>query len=486
LTTVRHIFGKHFKTLIAGLAAFSCLGLSGAALGKSRTISFYSLNTGESLTVTYKRDGRYIPSAMRKLNYILRDWRANTPTRMDPKVIDLVWELHQNLGSNKPIHLVSGYRTPKTNAMRRRQSRGVAKRSRHMRGQAIDMYFPDVPLKLIRETALIKQRGGVGYYPRSRKPFVHIDTGNVRHWPRMPAAAYAALLRRGNKFTRYAVRRQRSQPTQRIAARAPTRLTPPAPRRSAPVAVASAFPDLSRITPPLPNHKPILVALAAPQGESWMAPSGYRQQPAPRPVVASADAAPVPVSGGWQVVKARLTQSTDTLLAFVGNRPARRKAVTQPIRIAARPAKPGTAMVVNSQNRRMTTASIQRGGNRAVRPAITTHAVQSPAFQITLTSQHVWKSDPATLTAIMREPATVGLREFSGQLFANIRPASFETGPVDMANAATDHEGLGDTVIRRKTVISEDNPGWIKRVLSDWGFIRPANAKPTRSASIFD
>lgn len=486
MTTVKRTFSKHFKTLIAGLTAFSCLGLSTAALSSSRTISFYSLNTGESLTVTYKRDGRYIPSAMKKLNYILRDWRANAPTRMDPKVIDLVWELHQDLGSNKPIHLVSGYRTPNTNAMRRRQSRGVAKRSRHMSGQAIDMYFPDISLKLIRETALIKQRGGVGYYPRSRKPFVHIDTGNVRHWPRMPAAAYAALLRRGNKFTRYAARKQRSAPAQ-IIARA-SRQTIVKPRPAAPVSVASAYPDLRRITPPQPQRKPILVALAAPQGESWMAPSGYKQKPSRQPVVASVNPAPAASRNGWQVVKAKLTQSTDTLLAFVGNRPALHKPAGQPLRVTTPQTEQGTAQIVNLHNRRMTTASINRGnhGHRRVStPAVITHAVQNPAFKTTLTSQHVWKSDPATLTAIMRSPAVEGLQAFSGTLFAKIEPASFQSAQPAIRTASADNSD-SKTIIRRKTKISENNPGWIKRVLSDWGFIKPANAKTTRSASIFD
>ncbi len=268
-----------------------------SAQAQTRTISFYVFNTGESLTVTYKRNGRYIPGAMRKINYILRDWRRNEIKRIDPKVVDLVWELHEQLGSRKSVRVISGYRSPKTNAMLRRRGRGVARFSRHLLGQAIDIYFPDVPLRALREAALIKQAGGVGYYPRSRQPFVHVDTGTVRHWPRMPAAQYAALLRNRNKYARYASRRKAGRKAVAVASRSlgrsakrpvrvasvrasRPRINTPAPRRN-PAYARPAAVDARRAgrlvadlaPPPLPQRKPFVVALAAPKGESWMLPS---------------------------------------------------------------------------------------------------------------------------------------------------------------------------------------------------------------------
>ena len=286
---------RKFSTAMALFGVMALVLLGTTAQAATRTISFYVFNTGESLTVTYKRNGRFIPSAMRKINYILRDWRRNEIKRIDPKVVDLVWELHTQLGSRKSVRVISGYRSPKTNAMLRRRGRGVARFSRHMLGQAIDIYFPDVSLRALREAALIKQAGGVGYYPRSRQPFVHVDTGTVRHWPRMPAAQYAALLRNRNKYARYASRRKAGRKAVAVAsrsagrsARKPVRVasvrasrsrsTTPAPRRNPAYTRPADAGRLGRLvaataTPPLPRRKPFVVALAAPKGESWMLPS---------------------------------------------------------------------------------------------------------------------------------------------------------------------------------------------------------------------
>lgn len=182
----------------------SCLGLiglvcaAGTSAAENRTISFYNMHTKETLTVTYKRNGSYDQDALTKINHILRDWRRNETIRMEPKLIDLAYDVHEALGSHEPIHIVSGYRSPVTNAALRRRSSGVAKQSRHMLGHAMDMYFPDVALSKIRETALKFQRGGVGYYPTSGRPFVHIDVGNVRHWPRMTRDQLARIFPDGN------------------------------------------------------------------------------------------------------------------------------------------------------------------------------------------------------------------------------------------------------------------------------------------------
>lgn len=162
-----------------------------------RSISFFNIHTKETLTVVYKRNGSYVPEAMKKLNWILRDWRQNKATTMDPETIDIIWEMHRELGSQKPVHIISGYRSPATNSMLRKTRGGQAKKSQHMTGRAIDITFPDVPLKRMRYSAMIRERGGVGYYPTSGIPFVHVDTARVRHWPRMVHDELALLFPSG-------------------------------------------------------------------------------------------------------------------------------------------------------------------------------------------------------------------------------------------------------------------------------------------------
>lgn len=155
------------------------------ANGDTRTLSLYQTHTKESVTVTFKRNGVYDREALEKLNWILRDWRRNEPIAMDPKLFDVAWAVHREVGSRQPLHVVSGYRSPETNAMLRRRSSAVAKQSQHMRGKAMDFYLPDVNMAQVRAVAMRLQRGGVGYYPTAFNPFVHLDVGSVRSWPRM-------------------------------------------------------------------------------------------------------------------------------------------------------------------------------------------------------------------------------------------------------------------------------------------------------------
>ena len=173
-----------------GLAAlvllFGSRGLQNAvAEGDTRTISLHHVHTDENITITFKRDGRYDEAALEKLNWFLRDWRREQQTRIDPHLIDLIWEVQRETGSQEPVWVVCGYRSPETNAMLRRRSNGVARFSQHMLGHAMDFYIPGVPLAELRVIGLRLQRGGVGFYPTSGSPFVHMDTGGVRHWPRM-------------------------------------------------------------------------------------------------------------------------------------------------------------------------------------------------------------------------------------------------------------------------------------------------------------
>jgi uncharacterized protein YcbK (DUF882 family) len=156
-----------------------------AALNETRTLSFHHTHSGEDLTVTFKRDGRYDEAALKELNHFLRDWRSQDQTVMDRHLFDILWEVYRDVDGKKPIQIISAYRSPATNAMLRRRSSGVARFSQHMLGHAMDMYIPDVPLEQIRFAGLRLQRGGVGFYPTSGSPFVHLDTGSIRHWPRM-------------------------------------------------------------------------------------------------------------------------------------------------------------------------------------------------------------------------------------------------------------------------------------------------------------
>ncbi|MGT2467831.1 DUF882 domain-containing protein (plasmid) [Mesorhizobium atlanticum] len=174
--------------------------LSAAASGAKaeiRSLKLYQLHTGEKAEIVYKRNGRYDREGLRKINIILRDWRRNEPTRMDPKLLDLVWEAYRESGATDYIQVVCGYRSPATNAMLRSRSRGVAKESQHMLGKAIDFYIPGVPLKKLRNIGLKMQGGGVGYYPNSGSPFVHMDVGNVRHWPGISRQELVSLFPNG-------------------------------------------------------------------------------------------------------------------------------------------------------------------------------------------------------------------------------------------------------------------------------------------------
>ena len=173
--------------------SLACLILLGAndslqtasAEGDTRTLSFHHLHTGETITITYKRDGRYDDAALKKLDWFMRDWRREESTRMDPKLFDILWEAYRDVGGKTPIEVICGYRAPGTNAMLRARSSGVAQNSNHVTGQAMDFAIPGVDLEKLREVGLRLQRGGVGFYPTSGSPFVHMDTGTVRHWPRM-------------------------------------------------------------------------------------------------------------------------------------------------------------------------------------------------------------------------------------------------------------------------------------------------------------
>src|SRR3954464_11741787 len=173
-----------------GLASLLLVAGAGAvhdatALNENRTLSFHHTHSHENLPVTFKRDGRYDEEALKQLNHFLRDWRSQDQTTMDRHLFDILWEVYRDVDGKQPIQIISAYRAPATNAMLRRRSSGVARFSQHMNGQAMDFFIPGVALEQIRFAGLRLQRGGVGFYPTSGSPFVHLDTGSIRHWPRM-------------------------------------------------------------------------------------------------------------------------------------------------------------------------------------------------------------------------------------------------------------------------------------------------------------
>ncbi len=196
---------NHFGIREAGYAFALTLGLILCLTGdylyaqsaRGRIISIYNIHNKETLTITYKRDGKYIPAAMKKINHVMRDWRRNESRTMRKDLIDLLWEVHHQLGSQKPIYLISGYRSLATNNKLRKTRGGQARRSRHILGMAADVHFPDIPIRELRDSALIRQKGGVGYYPTSGLPFVHMDVGRVRHWPRIARPQLAKLFPNG-------------------------------------------------------------------------------------------------------------------------------------------------------------------------------------------------------------------------------------------------------------------------------------------------
>lgn len=181
---------RHF---IGGLAAVAGLSVIpkpllaaipkqrvGPLIKPARFLAFDNLHTGETTKLVYWEKGRYIKGALSEINYILRDHRTNDVARIDPVLLDQLFILHNKLGSRAPFQVISGYRSPKSNAMLHEHSNGVAKKSMHVQGKAIDIRLQDAQLINVRNAALAMNCGGVGYYPESQ--FVHVDTGRVRHW----------------------------------------------------------------------------------------------------------------------------------------------------------------------------------------------------------------------------------------------------------------------------------------------------------------
>jgi uncharacterized protein YcbK (DUF882 family) len=177
---------------LAGLACAAHGTQDAIANGDTRSLTFLHAHRNDTVTVTFRRNGRYDPDGLNQLNYFLRDWRTDEATKMDPRLFDIIWEVYREVGSREPVVVLSAYRSPETNAMLRRRSRAVSEHSQHMAGKAMDIRMPDVDMARVRAVGMRLQDGGVGYYPSSN--FVHLDAGSVRAWPRMTQDQLARLF----------------------------------------------------------------------------------------------------------------------------------------------------------------------------------------------------------------------------------------------------------------------------------------------------
>jgi uncharacterized protein YcbK (DUF882 family) len=163
----------------AGLLAASPV-VASVVPSVQRSLAFYHTHTGERAEIVYWRDGEYLTDQLHALNWLLRDHRTGEQTQMDRSLLDLLYALKLSLGEPGEFEIISAYRSPKTNQMLQSNTSGVAKRSLHMQGKAIDIRICSCDLERLRRCAVSLKAGGVGYYPKSN--FIHVDTGRVRYW----------------------------------------------------------------------------------------------------------------------------------------------------------------------------------------------------------------------------------------------------------------------------------------------------------------
>lgn len=177
----RRLFLQRSAKLAIVGAALPLVRPATASVPQMRSLAFDHTHTGEQLSVVYANGGRYLPEALKRLDHFMRDHYSGEVGRMDPTLFDLLFRLKKTLGTGEPFHVISGYRCPETNSnLRKTRGGGVARRSLHMDGKALDIRIPGTPLADLRDAALSLRAGGVGFYPRDQ--FVHVDTGRVRSW----------------------------------------------------------------------------------------------------------------------------------------------------------------------------------------------------------------------------------------------------------------------------------------------------------------
>ena len=413
-----------FVATVFGVAALAQVSANAA---NDRSIDIYNIHTKESLSVTYKRDGRFIPSAMSQINTLMRDWRVDKTITIDPALIDLIWELRRDLGSTKPARLISGHRSERTNNMLRRRRGGQAKRSLHIVGKAMDVYFPGVPLKKLRNAALVKQTGGVGYYPRSGTPFVHIDTGRFRHWPRIPEQQLAAILK-GSPAPRIRVASKQPKTARKaplvlasVAAQQPTPLAPPPATKPVQRRWGESWLTPTRRVSPQPRRKPQATTVVAQNGSAEL-PLGVVTAYA-RPDRAGANSALTAMIEGTPTALPDLLANPGLMRELSDQAPGSQIQMPTALGAPKPMAPPAAAPIV--------TASLAPDLAPPNRPSLV--ATQAPALatprqpasgRIFATSpfaqpfQQRFDAAPRVISGMIGKPASTHTKIFKGQLFA--------------------------------------------------------------------
>jgi len=415
-----------YALMMALVVMTAALGNTGSASAETRTLKMYFTHTKERATITFKKNGKYIPSGLKKANRFLRDWRRKEPTKMDPKLLDIVWEVYQKSGSKKPIHVISGYRSPRTNSMLRRRGRGVARNSQHTRGKALDFFLPDVPVTKLRALGLRAHRGGVGFY---RGSFVHLDTGRVRHWPKMSRKALSRIFPRGK--TVHIPSNGRPLKGYKIAAANLKRgLNADGSRRgvkSSGSLIASIFKKKEKKKPVAVAKKPTTKPAAKPEKKPAV------KVPAPTEVAKAKPAGADPFAAELALAKKAAEEAktakpaTDTPEKATPEAVA--VAVLAPNRVplpVRRPAAPAVAL-----------AALTNNVNAALSPAATATAQQAAGQEVTLAA-------PSALTTALRPPADISpvaqaLSPISPTarpaLNSDLRPALRPTPPAAVSKA---------------------------------------------------
>ncbi len=170
------------RAILGGLLAAPFVIRPAAAASLARGLTMKHLHTNETISATYWRNGKYDLGAWKELNQFLRDWRTDGVVSIDLRTLDMVHRVCDRIGAPKSVEILSGYRSPQTNAMLRKRSSGVAKKSYHLKGKALDFRLPNQDLRKTHRAALSLKAGGVGLYSRSQ--FIHVDSGPVRNWGR--------------------------------------------------------------------------------------------------------------------------------------------------------------------------------------------------------------------------------------------------------------------------------------------------------------
>ncbi len=413
------------------------------AEGDTRALSLHHIHTGEDITITYKRAGRYDDEALKKLDWFLRDWRREQSTNMDPHLLDVIWEVYRDVDAKEPIQVVCGYRSPQTNAMLRRRSRGVAQYSQHMVGRAMDFYVPGVALEQLRYAGLRLQRGGVGFYPGSGSPFVHLDTGSVRHWPHMSNEQLARVLRDGKTVHRVAdgkpetpaekpkrgllaklfgfgAEQEASEAAEHNASGRPAASTQHA-VEAKPVRVTSAVPVPSA-RPQRPAQFADAKANASAESQRFVWLPGPQGQPAPRPPqeIVVADADPEPTASIETGAARNDRVPTDLALAYAAAAPAANPepppraqpmgSLESPAPVAA-PAAPPRATV--------------KAGGEPIRDPWLRGIVVAPSVQYSMRVSSMGPTDYRSLRPLLAKPSFAVAMTFSEDPHFGMDAAAF-------------------------------------------------------------